>query len=487
MPSLCAKAERDERHPHAVPWLTEAAHETAMSASRPKPDEDEEKSYELGDLELAPRRPRPSHQELSHVAADDPLAALTRAPSNDFEFDSLQRGHQIVQPRPSGVLPGVPLMDGEFDDSTGGPELELDADPPKKAPVRASMARPVDDAAPSSQRPSNRVTRSGRPLEDERRARELAAYGVAEGGIDPARYVIHVAQRMFALWRARQPIERQASALADAYEDALKDLGRALLDDPAVRAHEGLTERVVLVKTRQGELEKAQADTAALLERETGAAAELDRQVGELKAALAPFEQTERDAEAVVAKADAALKRQKARLQRAEIELRALTKASVPPPAERLQSISGEREQQQRDLDGLQAALHEATSALGRARRELALRRGALDEMERKRRQQESATRAHVNGHAADVARAEHALSAVLVSLAEAADAVGLAHGAREQVLNLRASEQALDEVVDQLAMYDRALRIYDREAVTTGAAMWLGLLCALVLLVYLL
>jgi hypothetical protein len=460
-----------------------------MSASRPTPDKDDEKSYALGDLELAPRRSSLSQQSLSEIDADDPLAALRSAPSNDFQFE-LQRGHEIVQPRPSGVLPGVPMMDGEFDDSTGGPELELDVAADKPAPVRASIPRPVDDAAGTSHRPgtpSQRVTRSGRPLEDERRARELADYGMAEGGIDPARYVIHVAGRMVALWRARQPVELRASELADAYEGALQELGRALLDDPAVRAHEGLVERVLLVRTRQGELEKAQAEAAALAEREAGNASELERQVAELKVALAPFEQAEAEAEAVRVKAEAALKRQKAKVQRAEIELRALAKASIPPPAERVQSITDERALQQRELDGLDAALNEATSALGRARRELALRRGSLDELERKRRQQENATRAHVRGHEANVGRAEHALSAVLIGLAEAADAVGLAHGAREQVLTLRASEKALDEVVDQLAMYDRALRSYDREAVTRGAAMWLGVLLALVLLVYLL
>ncbi|HEX5659395.1 MAG TPA: hypothetical protein VFX59_19505 [Polyangiales bacterium] len=456
-----------------------------MSASRPTPDTDDEKSYELGDLELAPRRPRPSQQELSRIGPDDPLAALTRAPSNDFGLDDLQRGHEIVRPRPSGVLPGVPMLDGEFDDATGGPELELDAEPQKPAPVRASMPRPVDDASPTSQRPSKGV--SARPLDEERRARELADYGTAEGGIDPARYVIHVALRALALWRARGPIEQRASELADAYEGSLKELGRALLDDPAVRAHESLVERVLLVKTRQGELERAQAETAALIERDAGAVAELERQSTELKVALEPFAQAEREAEAAVQKADAALKRQKAKVQRAEIELRALSRASVPPPAEKVQTITGERGLQQSELDGLQKALDETQAALGRARRELALRRGALDEVERKRRQHESATRADVRGHEATVARAEHALSGVLVSLAEAADAVGLAHGARDQVLSLRASEKALDEVVDQLAMYDRALRIYDRDAVTTGAAMWLGLFAALALLVWLL
>jgi hypothetical protein len=107
--------------------------------------------------------------------------------------------------------------------------------------------------------------------------------------------------------------------------------------------------------------------------------------------------------------------------------------------------------------------------------------------VERKQRQQDNASRAHVRGHEANIARAEHALSAVLVGLAEAADALGVAHAARDQVLKLRASEKALDDVVDQLAMYDRALRIYDRDAMWYGAAMWLGTLLALVLLVHLL
>lgn len=330
-----------------------------------------------------------------------------------------------------------------------------------------------------------RVSRSGRPLDEERRARELADYGLAEGGIDPARYIIHVGLRMFALWRARGPIEQRASELATAYEEALKELGRALLADQAVLSHEGLAERVLLVRTRQGELEKAQADSRAAIEREAGAAEQLGREAEQLKAELAPYLAAEQQAEAVRAKADAAVKRQRAKLQRAEIELRALSKASIPPPAERVQAIEGERTSQQKELDGLDVQLNEANAALGRARRELALRQGSLSELERRLRQQENASRAQVRGHEASVARAEHALSSVLVALAEAADAVGLAQAAHDQVLTLRESERNLDEVVDLLARYDRALHVYDREAVYRGAAMWLGVVLALVLLGY--
>ncbi|HEY6880585.1 MAG TPA: hypothetical protein VI299_21320, partial [Polyangiales bacterium] len=389
-----------------------------MSAPRPSPEKDDEKGYELGDLELAPRRPSLSQQGLPQLPADDPLIALTGAPSNDFQFD-LQRGHEIVQPRPSGVLPGVPLDDGEFDDSVGGPALELDITP-SKPPVRASMPRPTDDAVPArGSTPEGRVTHSGRPLDEERRARELAGYGMAEGGIDPARYVIHVAQRMFVLWRQRGPIEARAGELAEAYEDALKDVGRALLDDPAVHAHEGLAERVLLVRTRQGELEKTRADTQAAIERDSGAAEQLAREIAEAQAALAPFTAAEQQADAMRAQAEAALKRQRAKLQRAEIELRALSKASIPPPAERVQNIEAERAAQQRELDGLEVALNDANAALGRARRELSLRRGTLDELERRQRQQQNTSRAEARDHEANIARAEHALSAVLIGLAE--------------------------------------------------------------------
>lgn len=457
-----------------------------MSASRPTPENDEEKSYELGDLELAPRRPSPSRQELSQAEPDDPLAALTRPPSNDFQLD-LQRGPAIAQARPSGVLPGVPLLDGEFDESSGGPALELDVPDSKRPPVRASIPRPIDDAAPTDRRPSQHVTRSGRPLDEERRARELADYGIPGSGLDAARYALHVGLRRIALLRARGPIEQRASELADTYEQALEALGRALLDDPAVRAHEGLAERIALVRTRQGELEKGQADAAALMERASTTTGELEKKAAELKAALLPFEQGERAAEATRAQAEAALKRHKAKMQRAEIELRALSRASIPAPAERLKGLGADRQAQQDDLDGLQRELDEATAALGRARRELALRRGALDELERQRRQQDRAVRANARGHEAGVERAKHALSAVLVGLAEAADQCGVAHGAREPVLAVRASEKALDEVIDQLAMYDRALGAYDRDAVSMGAMLWLGALAVLTLLAYLL
>jgi hypothetical protein len=468
-----------------------------MRNTRGAPDNDDEKTYELGDLELAPRPARlnqrgsprmdDSPDLLDDGEAPAPLPGLHASmPSNDFSFD-VQRGHEIVEPMPTGALPGVPVPPSHFDDHVNGPALELDLTGDKPPPVRMSMRRPASDppGAARGSTPSPRVTRSGRPLDEERRARALADYGVAESGIDPARYLIHVGLRMVALRRARAPVEHRASELAEAYEGALKELGRALLNDQAVLAHEGLAERVLLVRTRQGELEKVQQDSRAAIAKEAGAAEQLSQQANQLRSELEPYQAAERQAEAVRAKAEAAVKRQRAKVQRAEIELRALSKASLPPPPERVQSIESERTQQQQELDGLDAALQQANAALGRARRELALRQGTLTEIERKQRQQESASRAQVRGHEASVARAEHALSAVLVGLAEAADAVGVAQAAHAQVARLRESELALDEVVDQLACYDRALRMYDREAVIRGASMWLGVLVALALLVY--
>jgi hypothetical protein len=159
----------------------------------------------------------------------------------------------------------------------------------------------------------------------------------------------------------------------------------------------------------------------------------------------------------------------------------------VPPPPDRVEAIEAERQVQQSELTDINAALAETSAALGRARRDLSLRRGGLDNLEREEAQKQSESRARDRGHEEQVARAEHALSAALCALAEAADSFGLAHSAVEQVAGLRASETVLDQVVDQLARYDRALTLYDRDAVMRGAAIWVGLIALVVLLIRLL
>jgi hypothetical protein len=474
-----------------------------MSSRRSAPGPDDDTSYELGDLELAPRPARPvappGQEELDEELTTVVPEIRTALPENDMGLAfALSKQPSELRETDHDLGFGDPAFDG--------PSLELDL-PPDTSPraqstrapehsgvARASFARgsltpsqPREDSSSAPPRISSRSPLSGSPEDDERAARKLAGYGEAKSGLDAARYSLHVALRMVSLYRERRDVEAEASERAAHYDKALLDLGRALLDDQAVRAHEGLRDRVLLVLTKQGELEATERASEAARAHEDEALSDLKKKRAAVEAELEPFLQAERRAEDTQQRAEAELKRKKAKLQRAEIELRALTRASVPPPAERIDAIEAERQVQLSELTELQTTFVEATAALERARRELSLRRGGLDAVEREERARQSESRARGRGHEEQVARAEHALSAALCALAEAADAVGLAHSAAEQVAGLRDSEVALDAVVDRLAHYDRALTIYDKEAVLRGAAIWAGVIVVVLLLVRLL
>jgi hypothetical protein len=391
--------------------------------------------------------------------------------ADDLELDGFSRGNDVSELGASTSAFYDEDASLELDAPGGDPRaLRLSSKPPQQQSVRGPSLAPRPSGGP----------RSGSPRDDERMARELASYGEPDEGLGAPGYVLRVVARMASLYRERRQIEQRSRAHADAYEQALRDLGRALLDDSAVMQHEALRERVLNVQTRQGELAAAEAKTRAAEAQAESELAALQKKSAALEAELLPFRQAESRAESKLAALSAELKRKKAKLQRAEIELRALTRASVPPPAERLQGIEVERSQQQRELDGLAAAQAEATAALTRARRELSLRRGAVDGVSSQHLKHESAVRMSSHAHEEAVARAEHALSAALCTLAEAADAVGLAHAAAEQVAGLRSSERTLDEVVDQLARYDRALTVYHRPTLLRGALMWATLLVVL-------
>ena len=448
----------------------------------PLPEDD--KSYELGDLELAPRSRRksagrPGEDELDEelTIVDEPRPELGAAhPANDYGLEEFERGNQLEERGDAASY------DGFGEDHS----IELDLPHGDHPLRRVSSAPPLRQSLPNASLPpgASRAPRPSNPVDEEKSARELARFGEPNSGLGAPAYVLHVLGRMLTLYRARRPIEQSASLLADAYEKALRDLGRALLSDSAVMQHEGLRERVLVVQTRQGELADAEAATQKARELEESEQRALQQKAAALEAELSPFLEAEQRALAAQEKLDAELKRKSAKLQRAEIELRALSRASIPPPPERLESIASERAQHQAELDALSAAQAEATAALGRARRELALRRGTLDGVDRQQLQRQSAANTKTRAHEEAVAKAEHALSAALCSLAEAAEAVGLAHSAAEQVDGLRASERALDEVVDQLARYDRALTMYDQPALLRGGLMWLGFFAALAILI---
>jgi len=469
------------------------------SAPDPKP------SFELPELELAPPRPRPSHKVFRAPSAPELEPLPQRAPSlpdNDVELghgwpspdtalglDVASREVALGSTRPEvRTLRGDrrtqdPLefgARGGLDDASL--ELDLPDDDQLAQRVASTPATSGSDRSPA--RIATAVTPSTRtPGGTVSDAEELAGYGAAQPGFGAARYVAHVVRRMLVLRRERRAVEHEARARSEAYEAALGALGRALLDDPAVRAHESLRAQVASVEEQQVALAELEAKTHEADANAAEALKQLAAERAALEEQLAPYVEREREAEQAHAASEAELARRRAKVQRAEIELRALGRASVPPPG-RTEQLEGERAERRSALDTWLAAHAETAAALGRARREVALRRGALDALTERERAQYGSAEARKLALTRDIARAEHALSAALCALAEAAEAVGVAQAAATQVATLRTSEAALDALVEKLARYDRALAGYDRDAMVRGALYWFALALALLLLV---
>ena len=440
--------------------------------------EAEDKSYELGDLELAPARsppqaevrfPKPRNEEHDELPT---LSTFTPSlPANDFDlaFDH-------------GSLPSDPEHGDDLAATLAGPAIELELDVPQPT----TSARPEEAGRrPSAPQGSGRPgSVSSKPEHDlQREARELAGYGeTPDGFIASARYLLRVAQRTWSLRRERRATEAEAGERAVVYERALDALGRALLNDAEVCAHDGLRAHVAEVEAKQRALAEVEATTRDARSREESALKALHEARAKLESELAPFLDEEQRASALHTKLETELKRKQAQLQRAEIELRALSKASIPPPPERVEGITVERQRREAELAEVSARHAEATAALGRARRDLALRRGGLDALERQHEERMAKARALHGRLDADVSMAERALRIALCALAEAADRLEVPHTAADEIAEVRAAESALDAIVEQLTRYDRALSLYDRDALVRGALLYFALAMALVL-----
>lgn len=431
------------------------------------PSDEDAREYELGDLELAPRPSQAQSIKRPPIARDDEhdeLPTLARfsasLPANDLDFE-IDRGSL---PSPDDRVNGL------YDDAHEGPALELDLPQP---PVRASFPRP---SSPSASEPSpERSSLPAMPARDpEQAARMLARFGDAPRGfLGAGRYLVRVAARLWTLHHERGALEARASERADAYERALGELGRALLNDDSVRAHEGLREPVSAVEAQQRALAEVEATTRDERDREQRALEALQATRSALESELAPYVEAEQRAEAALRALETELKRKEAQRKRADIELRALAKASIAPPAEKRESLESERERRDDELAALGAQLAECQAALGRARREHMLKRGGLTALEREQAQRSAQARALHGRLDADVSAAEHALGKALCSLAEAADKLAVPHAAGDEVRAVRSSERELDALVDELACYDRALALYDRPALLRGALVY--------------
>jgi len=435
----------------------------------------DEDDYELGDLELArPVHGRPAATPEPAADEHDELPTLSSfkpsLPENDYDLEFA-----------ASTLPRAPNPADDYgDEPPTGPALELDL---PAEPVAKSGGPAAPSAAPRTSAPPG-FSSTAPAREEERAARELARFREPPAGfMGTAGYALHVARRAFTLYRERRELEQLAESHAEHYEQALDALGRALLSDPEVRAHEGLREPYATVEQKQRALEAAEAAARDARAREERELAALKLECARLERELEPFVDEERRSAEQHAKLELELKRKEAQVRRADIELRALEKASIPPPAERRGSIESERGERSQELARLTARQAESSAELARARRDVALRRGALDELERRCALQLAKGHSLHGRLHAEITSAERALRVALCALAEAADRLAVPHTAADEIRVVRLREVELDEVVARLTRYDRALSLYDRAALVRGALIWGAFVLALVLL----
>jgi hypothetical protein len=454
-----------------------------MSTSGLRPDTEPENTYELGDLELAPRPqpstpPAPDRRGHAEAPPSDPRSLVAaRDASDELALLSFRQPLSVDNDRVRAIgLPtGAADFGSSFDDELHGEALELDL-PTEQPPRVVSSTPPTRASSPSLASGAPRGLASGAPADEARRDRELAAYGGPPHGLAAATYALHVARRASVLFRERRALEQRAAALADAYEEALVAFGKALLEDPSVLAHPSLSGQVAAAQALERALLAVHEGVNSARQEDERALEQLANRRAEQEQKLAPYLAEEQRTLLAQQKLAADLKRRRAQLQRVEIELRALDKASLPPPPERLQRGERERTEQQLQLEALTALHAEAELASSRARRDLSARRGELDQVEREHADVSRRSRARHRLLDEQVSTAEHALAQGLCALAEAADSVGLAHAAIAQGAALREREAALDQLIEQIARYDRALPLYDREGLVRGALLWLGL-----------
>ncbi|MET0344406.1 MAG: hypothetical protein ABW252_25560 [Polyangiales bacterium] len=442
-----------------------------------EPRDDAPERYDLGELELAHWPPAGASQP-----SDGPLDELGALPPSRPDNDV----DRPRTPAPPKHASGARELHADLDDNLAGPTIELDV-PTGHSGMRlhshpslpSSSSRPP--RTPSSKRPSGRADDGGRA------ARALAGYGTPPSGlIASAGYVIRVAKRMRILREERRVTEQRARAEADAHDQALAALGAVLMREPSLAGHSGLEEARARVQAHALELQQRTAAAESSRDADKSTLTELGARRKALEVELAPFLAAERAAASAQVRSEAELKRKRAQEQRLDIELRALERASVPAPPDRRAQIEQERRTRADETATHLRAHEETTRALGLARRELSLRRGHLDALEREQSQRQMRARKLDARLEDDVTRARHALDAQRCALAEAARALGLTSDSSDEVAQVAASEQRLDELVARLATYDRALDMYDLGGLVKGAMVWLALLLAGVLATWL-
>ena len=362
----------------------------------------------------------------------------------------------------SAAMVGKEIGDG-FGEPEEGPALELEQ------VDRAKAERVVV----KGQSPEAKAELA----KEEQLAVELADYGDEPETIgESVKYAIHVVRRLMALKRDRVKVDQDAKGLEADYNTALVEMGQALMtmgSDPKLTP---VRSRVAAVHDANAKVTSADQTMSKTKEANLLAVQQLERQANEMRAGLAPFVAAEQSADHAHKLAEEEVKRAQAHVKRVEIELRALSEAKAPGDAAKLDEVRAQLEQRKLAVQDQQGLAERAAQALGQTRRDLAMKRGALDALEEKKKQLIEEAREKEAAVEERAKEAEGTQAAALRALAMAAMEQKLQDLVEDRYVWVKEVEGALAEAKKVVKRYDRALVLYDRSAVIKGFSVVGGL-----------
>ena len=457
-----------------------------MKRSRKAPPEDpapqgNDEGYDLGDLELASWPMKSSTPDSWDPALGLGMGDLGALPAAEPANDVALSRHASEPAHARGP-------DRTLEEAAHGPAIELDLPSDDPGVIRPRLSN--QPRVPSQPRGSSQSTPvpEARRNDGARAAHVLADFGDPPRGlVASAAYVIRTAKRLRALVRERRTLAAREKQERTEHEIALAMLGRALARDAVVLGHAALEDRSARVQALWAELAQRTQDALGARAEEQAALSSLAAQRATLETELAPFLTAEREALAAYARSEAELKRRRALEQRVDIELRALSRASLPPPPERRARLEREQQERAAEVTAARAGHDESTRVLGLARRELSLRRGQLDALSEQQDRRTAQSRGLDARLDLEITSARQALDAELAALAQAARKLGLTSPSSEEVARVTRCESRLDELTSQLAAYERALTLYDMGGLIKGALVWIALVLVCVLATWLL
>jgi hypothetical protein len=422
-----------------------------------------------GDLSPALELDLGTPVNLPHASVPQPSVAPRRSTS----ATSLPAVH-MSQPAAAALASfgdSSPLDDDFEGGFTSLPSIDVE-------PVERRSAERVVAREPSPDSPASALAKE----RDEREAvSALADFGpTPRSWLASVSYTARVAQRVFKLHRARGLAKEALRLCLTEHHAALVAMGRELLLKAADPRVDPLRAKIARVHEEQAKVDHAAQGVSRTREGNERAMALLRSEAEHLKEQLAPYLAAEQQAAQAQRKVEEEVRRAQAMQKRVEIELRALETATSVDPA-RLDALSAQLEQRREVVTTLNANLAESSEALGKSRRDLALSRGALDANEEKQKRLEGESRAREAEAEGHKQVAHGAYEVTLSELAEAAKKLKLAALVAEAEARTQNTEREVEQAGATVVRFDRALTLYDRDAVMRGAILFASVVVGLI------